>query len=312
MTEIIKRLGPKTNVVRRDKNVYVHTTFEANQDVLIKKAKKLCEMKINHPNIIAPFNTIDHENGSVTLETEFADAGPLHIYIPFFPLNTRIAVAKSVLRQVAEGLYHMHAIYDMEHKNLNPKKIFVRRDGCIKIGPFDAIDENTPAEELFDSVYCAPEYRMSLDPEESYEKRLEMGEKGDIWALGVLIIAIVSGNLLISRDRDFFDNIVFRSTDLDWKNFIPDSALRYITKRCFNKTPKERPSIMRILSLIYIFGNCELDAYPDAIEDDIETVVAVVYSPIGENPFTTRSQGLNSLPAGKEIMKLIFFNKETL
>lgn len=186
-----------------------------------------------HPNHIRPLVVENHREGTVDIDAEFADAGPLYIYVPTFSSKDRLIAAKSIARLLAVSLMYFDGVHDhLHHRNINPTTIFLRRDGCVKLGFFDLIGpqednekqkaenpekaaEDTQCREAakqkhmtdnadwyFRNPFVAPEYQPKDAKEitaDEMDKRIRCDEKADVWAVGATVISVLLGKTLLPQ-----------------------------------------------------------------------------------------------------------------
>lgn len=214
----VERLNPRTIIMKRGNSIFIKIDLLPEERELGEKYSTSCLDHAFHPNILRIARVIKHRDLSYEIEAEYCNGKTLEFYIPHFPITTRIAVAKSIMRQLLEGLNYMEIVFGRKHGNLHLSKVFIRQDGCVKIGSF-GFSEN-----------------------ENY--------KGDLWMVGAIVIAIMTGK---SQSIGFINDLVKEGTPEVWKSLIPDDALRYLTIKCFKC---EKHPILHALATCYLFGGC--------------------------------------------------------
>jgi len=277
--KLIKRLSPIVQVLRRgESELFVRYTFPNELRWMAVKQVKGTEIASRHPNYIMPLLAVKHRDGSVDIDTEYADAGPLSIYMTLFPRFTRAIIAKSVAKQVLSSLLYFDNVHNMQHRNICPTTIFLRRDGCVKVGCYDLIDPTVVKANpdwYIDSPYCAPENRSKTAKE-----RCKSDAKADVWSVGVLLFSIMVGRTLQPKnnkthlgqdteaatedqeeyyrvEKAVFEHLWRKGTEAEWKDAIPDDELRHLVRWCLEKDVNKRASLAEALALIHLFGGID-------------------------------------------------------
>jgi hypothetical protein len=171
--------------------IEVERNGETRREENIEMARSEIEMmrRVNHPNLVKLAKTVwDPER--VHLFVEFMDVGDLFHFVIKPPLF-RMAEdeVKFAVYQIVEGLKYLHA-RNIAHRDIKLENIFMKRcngELIYKIGDFGltVFDENLTKKEGT-LAFAAPEI---FDPEE-----VEIsGRQCDMWSLGVLIYACISG-----------------------------------------------------------------------------------------------------------------------
>lgn len=145
--------------------------------------------QLEHPNIVKLMKTI-WDPARVHLFVEFMDGGDLFHYVTK-PPNRRMeeGETKFAMNQICEGLKYLHD-KNIAHGDIKLENIFMKtRNNVIiyKIGDFglSAVDYDLTRKEGT-LPYLAPEL---LD----HHSSIYSGRRCDMWAIGVLIYACISG-----------------------------------------------------------------------------------------------------------------------
>lgn len=257
--------------------IFLRYQLPPNLKWMADKMLHLAKQSNRHPNTLMFILAVKRRNGHVYIDTEVADALSLARNIPFVPQEYRTIVAKSVVRQVLSGLSYYATVQGLPHRNICPASIFLRRDGNVKCGVFDLINqkliENNP-DWFLRSPFCAPESKISIDA------RLNSGSAQDVWSVGALIVAIMLGKTLQPRikpalfpgdpvmtptqeQRDEYENEIrgfeeyLNGSDEVKQRIIPDSGLREIANWCLKLNPQDRPTFDDAFGLIRAHGSIE-------------------------------------------------------
>jgi eukaryotic-like serine/threonine-protein kinase len=144
--------------------------------------------RLNHPSIIRVLKP--RQKSRVYIVTEYVNGVSLRSLMPrHHPLETEKALG--IARQIADGLVYLHSQH-VVHRDLKPENILVTGDGKIKILDFGiALDH--PGRRLTwlgSSTMGTPEY---MAPEQV--KGLRGDERSDIYAAGVILYAMLTGEI---------------------------------------------------------------------------------------------------------------------
>ena len=144
----------------------------------------------HHPYII---RLIDHfeDNAYTYIILEYIKGGDLKHYFKKMWYKFSEEQIKKIISQIAKGIKYLH-LYGIIHKDLKPSNIMITQqnnNGIIKICDFGLSKILSINEKIIDEsgtlYYTAPEI-LTRKP---YNKEV------DIWALGVILYFVLSGNL---------------------------------------------------------------------------------------------------------------------
>ena len=170
-----------------------------------------------------------------TLEAELAERGMLPVE----------EAARWVL-EACEGLAEAHAA-GLVHGDLKPQNIFLARSGdtrTLKIldfgstSPLDAIGDQSASAFFGSPAFVAPEQIQSP---------ADVDARADVWALGVLLYNLVSGQLPFVADT--LSGVIV-AVVYDAPSLLTDAPyeLARLVARCLEKDPANRPQDVRELA----------------------------------------------------------------
>ncbi|KYR02724.1 putative protein serine/threonine kinase [Tieghemostelium lacteum] len=182
--------------------VKIGTNIITGKKVAIKitKPKRIKERKeiereitilklLKHDNIIQLYDAIyDDERGRICLILELVSGGELFDYIV---ARGRLSEreARKFFRQILCGLIYCHSNM-ICHRDLKLENLLVDDDGNIKISDFGYSNIIKPGNLM--STFCgSPVYA----PPEILLERKYVGNEVDIWSLGIILFAMVTGQL---------------------------------------------------------------------------------------------------------------------
>jgi serine/threonine protein kinase len=152
----------------------------------VRREIKLME-RMNHPNIVAFHDALDTSK-QIYIVMEFAGGGSLHQY-----LKKRTArrleetQAKKLFYQVCQAIKYCHDRH-IVHRDVKLENILLDEQGTVKIIDFGFSTIIPPGKKL--KIFCGtPSY---MAPEIVARKEYS-GMCADIWAMGVLLYALLCG-----------------------------------------------------------------------------------------------------------------------
>jgi Tol biopolymer transport system component len=199
---------------------------------------------LNHPNI-AQIYGVEESSGGGALVIELVPGetvkGPL-------PLETALNYAK----QIAEALEAAHE-KGIVHRDLKPANIMVTPAGVIKVLDFGlaAVTESSGIRDGDSSqspTVPMPATRAGMilgtaaymSPEQAAGQRVD--KRADIWAFGVVLYELLSGQRLFSGDSiaHILADVLRSHIDFDKLPKETPTAIRDLLKRCVDRNVKTR------------------------------------------------------------------------
>jgi serine/threonine protein kinase len=241
-----------------------------------------------HPNTLMLLYRTKHRDGTVDIDTEYCDAGTLIAFIPRFAPEYRLNVAMSVSIQVLMSLSYYSIVHQIVHRNINPRYIYSRHDGCVKTDLYDLFDSiSIPynGRYFLELPYTAPECRKS------HQAYCEGTNKNDTWSVGVMICAILLGKTLLPRkkavrpprqhdadtqvsieseieyqqERLLFERLVRNDTDLS--ALIPNEELLFLVKKCLTSDFNQRFTPVEAMEYIFSKSKTLSNRHPWFMEE---------------------------------------------
>ena len=230
--------------------VYRATDTKLNRDVAIKIlpsafAEDSARMQrfereaqvlasLNHPNIAAIYGV---EQGAIIME--LVEGEDLH-----GPVAVDTAV--SYARQIAAGLEAAHE-KGIVHRDLKPANIKVTHDGTVKLLDFGLAKTPAPSEDGATLTISMTQAGMILgtagymSPEQARGKPVD--KRADIWAFGVVLFELLSGQLLFGGGETVSDALAaVIAKEPDWDSLPKETPPHLLTllRRCLEKDPRLR------------------------------------------------------------------------
>ena len=145
--------------------------------------------KIKHPNVIR-VNDIFKSRGRIYIFMEYAGGGTLSDQIRKSDGGyLREERARFWFRQVADALQAMHVVYRICHRDIKVENVLLDDKLNAKLSDFGFTRELSPTDNL-STTYCGtePYFAPELVQREKYDPFAV-----DIWAMGVMLFAMVNG-----------------------------------------------------------------------------------------------------------------------
>jgi len=208
--------------------------------------------QMNHPNIIHIIQLLkDSLNYYVILE--YCPHGQLFNYIHKVKKIPEDE-ARAIFYQICRGVAHIHGS-GIVHRDLKPENILIYPNGMIKIIDFGFSAQCKPNSILVTRCgspsYAAPELIMG----KPYN-----GHKADIWSLGVILYAILFGQIPWTKKNQ--TQMINQIINGDY--YIPDlisNSCHSLLSSMLKTNPEDRPNINQILYSEW-FNNIESISYP--------------------------------------------------
>ena len=208
---------------------------------------------LNHPNIAAIYGleespaTSSGQAGITSLVMELVEGEDLSQRIArgAIPIDAALPIAK----QIAEALEAAHE-QGIIHRDLKPANIRVRTDGTVKVLDFGLAKAMEQTGAMSASASQSPtttrpaitEAGMILgtagymSPEQARGQAVD--KRADIWAFGVVLYEMVTGEKLFRRDDMSDAPVSILDEEPQWSR-VPEIAQRLL-RSCLQRDPKQR------------------------------------------------------------------------
>jgi serine/threonine protein kinase len=213
--------------------------------------------RLKHPNILPLIDSFSGDGYMIAVSI-LAEKGNLHSFISN---NEKISEveAQKVFKQIICAVHYLHEEERIVHLDIKLENILLRKNfkvylcdfgTCIKFGDSD-VDNADILSCDNNHQFCSGSV-TSLPPEifsssiTSFNS-FEMKKKQDIWALGIILYAMISGKLPFNDD--FLPRLQHSIIAGDYKP-LPDSIcsdIKLLISKMLLKNPEERPSIQELM-----------------------------------------------------------------
>jgi len=204
-----------------------------------------CEIRLmerlRHPNIVEFHEALDTPK-QIYLIMDFVSGGSLHHFLKKRPnRRTDDPLAKRLFFQVCQGIKYLHDRH-IVHRDVKLENLLLDEQGAVKIIDFGFSTIVPPGKKL--KVFCGtPSY---MAPEIVARKEYT-GFCADIWAMGVLLYALLCGSFPFrgQNDRDLYRKIVRGVFHIP--EFVGDGA-KAMVQRALTADMARRPTVEDLLS----------------------------------------------------------------
>eukprot|EP00930_Biecheleria_cincta_P021472 TRINITY_DN1590_c0_g2_i1.p1 TRINITY_DN1590_c0_g2~~TRINITY_DN1590_c0_g2_i1.p1 ORF type:complete len:961 (-),score=170.56 TRINITY_DN1590_c0_g2_i1:214-3060(-) len=204
-----------------------------------------CEIRLmeqlRHPNIVVFHEALDTPK-QIYLIMDFVGGGSLHHFLKKRPnRRTDDVMAKRLFYQVSQGIRYLHDRY-IVHRDVKLENLLLDEQGTVKIIDFGFSTIVPPGKKL--KIFCGtPSY---MAPEIVARKEYA-GFCADIWAMGVLLYALLCGSFPFrgQNDKDLYRKIVRGVFNVP--EFVSEGA-RAVLNRALTTEMSRRPTVDDLLA----------------------------------------------------------------
>jgi predicted Ser/Thr protein kinase len=158
----------------------------------VREAKAMA--RLSHPNVVSVYESGEAE-GLPYLVMEYVDGVTLRDAMREKKLAPAEALA--IVPQICEALEYAHA-QGVVHRDVKPENILLTKDGRVKIADFGLAKVTDPAGVSLTGTRQAMGTPHYMAPEQ-WEKPAEVDHRADIYALGVVLYELLTGELPLGR-----------------------------------------------------------------------------------------------------------------
>jgi serine/threonine protein kinase/Tol biopolymer transport system component len=204
---------------------------------------------LSHPNVCVIHEIGETSDGRPYISMEYIGGQTLRRRFGDGPL--KLGEAIEIAQQTASALAAAHEA-GVVHRDIKPENIMLRPDGYVKVLDFGLAkmteryevgsDSEAPTFHIFSThsgvLLGTTNY---LSPEQA--RRLEVDERTDIWALGVVLYEMITGRLPFTGETPSHIIVAILETDLaPLTTFLPHAPaeLDWIVKKALRKDREQR------------------------------------------------------------------------
>ena len=193
---------------------------------------------LNHPNIVKIYQILYHEK-VIVLVMEFCGNRDL-LSMMMESQGLPMTMVRRILGQILLALNYLHE-RGISHGDIKPENILFDAQFNVKLADFGCVqmDHNKPLVYQRGTLYYAP-------PEAFQSNSVVDGRPGDVWALGVVTFAMVTGKMpwKVGTPEELVAQI--RTGDLHFPlDFSPD--LEMLIRQCCTVSVESRATVAKLL-----------------------------------------------------------------
>ncbi|KAI8877697.1 kinase-like protein [Backusella circina FSU 941] len=220
---------------------------------------------LDHANILCIEKVLETDNATF-LVCDYCSKGNLLNQVKGPLTESKV---QPLFVQLCRAVQYLHEKAKICHKDLKLENILLDQDSNVKLCDFglaiyqqprnillnnsQAIPPCSP-NELFSDLECAAGSLPYASPEQIKSTKAIACPSADIWSLGVILYALVSGKLPFSDDYEprLQQKILRGEFDLP-ENISAD--LETLIKKCLALRPEDRPTISQVLQSSWCSSN---------------------------------------------------------
>ncbi len=194
--------------------------------------------RLNHPHIV-PIFEVGKDQNRPYYAMEYLSGGSLADHLPRFQANRDQVI--TLMIQVARAVAHAHA-QGILHRDLKPGNILLDAESHPHVSDFGLARFLDGGEDLTQTgtVMGTPAY---MAPEQARGQTSEFGPATDVWALGVMLFELLTGQRPFTADSgEAVRTLVLKEAPPRPTTLRPDlsPALESIVLKCLEKKPQQR------------------------------------------------------------------------
>eukprot|EP00494_Astrolonche_serrata_P025221 UN25482 len=180
------------------------TTNFGQQNLMEAEMKMQFWIKENIPN--SPQLLRFHEcflldsSGELMIVMDLMDLGSLADYmITYSDKRFNLEQIRHICRETVLGMHALHqCTKPLCHRDIKPHNILITTNGYVKLADYGLVIQLKDKNQIIKDVQGTQKYFSPERHEASY------GLKSDIWAFGITVYEIVTGNIISDTELDYF------------------------------------------------------------------------------------------------------------
>ena len=221
---------------------FLHETFTGNTEIAARFAREaVAAARIDHPNVIAVYDSGTDERGRCFLAMEYCKGEELRAALHRDGVFTR-ARTLDVARQVAAALDHAHGL-GIVHRDIKPENVLLlrREDGgeavkVIDFGIARVFQPEATGQPLTRAgiVLGTPEY---MAPEQAQGRA---DSRSDLYALGIILYQMLTGRVPYSGNSTVEVLMQHLNAPLPLEPLrgrVPETAVAVVQRALANELP---------------------------------------------------------------------------
>lgn len=227
--------------------------------------------QLRHKNIVKLYEVIKTET-HLWMALEYCEGLELFYYI-YEKRRLNIDVCRHLFYQIVDGIKYVHLL-NLSHRDLKLENILLadKKKTVIKLTDFGFVREFNPNKRQFLLTVCGTTAYMA--PEVLKNEKYS-GFAVDIWSLGVILYAMVYGELPFDEDDDMKNKFKIVHEEPVYKDTVAPDIIQLL-KRMLNKDPWARPTLTEIYNSPFLIDitNKKMESR-NSIYTDAESVLLI-------------------------------------
>jgi len=227
-----------TEAVGEERLLVAKIPYSKAANAKFRKEAAICRKLAPHPGIIRLEEVVE-DDGKVVLIQEYVSGRTLaDLLTEELPEH----LVESIILQLIDVVAHAHR-HRIMHRDIKPGNIIIQEDGRLKLLDYGAAkilkEQDISATMVGSRPFMAPEQIMG-----------ESELRSDIWAIGVIMYLLYTGELPFYSDNEkFLIDLILEQEPTPPRELNPDlpPELEAIILKCLKKNPRERyPSALAL------------------------------------------------------------------
>lgn len=243
--------------------------------------------QLRHRNIVKLYEVVKTET-QLWMVMEYCEGNELYYHI-YEKRRLDAESARNIFYQIVEGIRYVHSL-NLAHRDLKLENILMadKKKSIVKLTDFGFVREFNPTKRTFLSTVCGTTSYMAP---EMLQSNKYSGFAVDIWAMGVVLYAMVYGQLPFDADDDMATKIKIVGEEPFYLDAVP-REINTLLQKMLSKDPMNRPSISEILNSDFLIDvtNLKTDRRSLVLADSESFVSINQYFKAHEVPFQSRME----------------------
>lgn len=227
--------------------------------------------QLRHKNIVKLYEVIKTET-HLWMALEYCEGLELFYYI-YEKRRLGLEVCRHLFYQIVEGIKYVHSL-NLSHRDLKLENILLadKKKTVIKLTDFGFVREFNANKRQFLSTVCGTTAYMAP---EVLQNLKYSGFAVDVWSLGVILYAMLYGELPFDEDDDLKNKYKIINEEPEYKDSVAPETI-HLMKRMLSKDPWARPSLTEIFNSPFLIDitNKKLENR-NSIYNDAESVLSI-------------------------------------
>ncbi|QFZ29815.1 putative serine threonine-kinase [Clavispora lusitaniae] len=226
--------------------------------------------QLRHKNIVKLYEVVRTET-HLWMVLEYCEGNELYHYI-YEQKRLDIDVCRHLFYQIVEAMRYVHSL-NLCHRDLKLENILLAdtKRTVVKLTDFGFVREFSPYKRTFLSTVCGTTAYMA--PEVLKSEKYS-GFAVDIWSMGVILYAMVYGELPFDEDDVLKTKYCIINSEPSFRG-PPQPEAAQLIRKMLSKDPNARPSLTEILNSPFLIDITNEKMAPKTPVNDTESVMSI-------------------------------------